>query len=1110
MDPLSKPEPNGLMALFLAELICGQPTHTNPPMNLTDLKKSTALYAVRSALGAALLGGASLFAQQATETANTEDSEETIVLNPFVIEADTETGWVATQSLAGSRLNTDLKDIAAPIEVLTKDFMDEFALNSISDATIYTTNVEGVGDNLESATGIGTGTGFPPPTRIRGLGNATLSRDFFQTRMSSDNYNLDRVTIASGPNNLLFGTGSPAGTIDTSLKRAMFRDFAKVDLQFDSNDSQRYALDVNQELIDGKLAGRLSLLHEEKEYYLKPAGTDQQRIYGTLQFRPWKKTSISVAYEDSNLSNIRPQLLLPWDQVSPWFEAASSGFTGPGMNQNQPAYANPAVGGSWSNGTINNTIFGRNSENPVYVVGNAGSVGGSTYNYRNTAEVRSPRFYPSVNSLNNESDGYTLLDDTYYPTNVNLSGLERLQEVDADTANIFFTQQIGENFFIEAAAQEENYEHWTGGFGGYVSGNALKVDPNAYLTDGTTPNPNFGKYYVQGDVFRENTQYKSSDWRVALSYEKDFTQDGGSWWRQLLGKQRLGGLISHNEVEEKKAEYNARILPSGGLSGNEAVIDGLTLRAPTNNNWATHATRTINVRYYLSATDLTPRAPHYDNINGPFTFVDSNGTAQVIDMLNTGLVDEYGRRLGSNRNNTLLKSKLDTMQLAYQGFFWDDRLAVTMGWRNDKANGANPANQANAAQKAQNGVSTGLRPVIDDVTFEPFDPTNEASGDTTTTGFVLRPFSGWLEMPFGADLTFAYNKSDTFQPDVSNRDPYGFRVKGAAGDGEDKSVRLGLFDGKFSLRYTDFENNAGPARAGNVPYNRFRFTAAGPITRINDLAFGNGAHALDSQYPDMWPALGNGDPYWVTSYQASSGTEWGLDWQVTDNFTVRFNMNRQVVVESDIGIDWWAFLDNYLPQWQALSFPEGGVDNPRDIDGDGNVGTWTWDTAWRADNNDQTVADWWQSAAINGSTGRNIIEGLDGKSNDFIRTDRYNVNWVYRFREGRLAGFSVGGAFRHRAAPLLAYGKKSVPSGDAFDLENPFYGVDENYVDLSFNYRGKTELFGFESYRIGLNIRNVLDENDIYARLVNVNQDVIRAQRVSEPRTFILSLSFDM
>jgi hypothetical protein len=1045
----------------------------------------------------------------APAAAGTAAKEEVLQLSPYVVNAEEETGWTATQSLAGSRLRTDLKDIAAPIEVLTKDFMDDFALNSIAEATIYTTNVEGTGDNLEAATGVGTGTGFPPPTRIRGLGNGTLSRDFFAVNMPSDNYNLDRVTIASGPNNLLFGTGSPSGVIDTSLKRAIFKSFIKVDTQFDSNGSSRVATDINQEIIPQKLAVRFDYLHDEKEYYLKPAGTDQDRYYGTIQWRPFKKTSISVHYEDAKVNNSSPQLLLPWDQVSPWFTAASSGFTGPGMNVNMPTYTNPSVTGSWVASTVNNTIFGRDANNPTFVIGNAGAVAGKTYNYNNTAEVRSPRFYPSVNGLNNEADGYTLLDGTYYPLDLNLSGLSRQQKVHSKISNVFFTQQLGENLFVEAAMQRERYDTWIGGFGGYVGGNTLKVDPNKYMVDGVTANPNYGKYYVEGGVFRQNQRYESNDWRVGISYEKDFTRSGGSWWRKLLGKQRLGGLVSHNDNLSLDGEYDARLLPDS--SGKDPVVTGLTLLAPyaangttKNNNWAINSSRTLRVRYYLSDRNDVPSFPGPD-YTGAFNYVDSAGTPHTIDMLNTGLTDSAGRRLGTNRTNSLLKSKLDTQQLSYQGFFWGNRLVTTLGWRRDKANGANPANGGAAADPW-----TGLHPILDDITFDPYDPANAASGTTTTKGFVVRPLAGIVKLPLGADISLKWNRSNTFQPDVSNRDPYGKRVKGATGKGEDKSIVLGLFDGKFNVQYTKFDNTAGPARAGNVPYNRFRFTAAGPINRITSLAYGLNNYNIDPAYPDMWPTLGSGDPYWVTSDQHASGSEINLQWNVTKNFEIRFGMNKQTVVESNIGTDWWAFLDVYLPKWQALTFPEGGVNNPRDLDGNGKIDTWTWNTAWRADNNSQTVADWWQQEAIAGSTGKNIIQGLDGKSNDFVRDNRYNINWIYRFDEGRLKGLSIGGAFRHRAAPLLSYGKKTVPSGDAFDLSNALYGKVDNYVDLSFNYRAKTKLLGMKNYRVGLNIRNVLDKSDTYPRLLNVSGNVIRMQRVAEPRVFILSLGFEL
>jgi len=56
------------------------------------------------------------------------------------------------------------------------------------------------------------------------------------------NYNLDRVTISSGPNSILFGTGSPAGALDVTLARPLLKeDIAKVRLQVDSWDGWRPA-----------------------------------------------------------------------------------------------------------------------------------------------------------------------------------------------------------------------------------------------------------------------------------------------------------------------------------------------------------------------------------------------------------------------------------------------------------------------------------------------------------------------------------------------------------------------------------------------------------------------------------------------------------------------------------------------------------------------------------------------------------------------------------------------------------------------------------------------------------------------------------------------------
>src|SRR5437870_4074350 len=49
-------------------------------------------------------------------------SDESIVLSPFIVSSEQDTGYAATDSLAGTRLRTPLKDIAASLSVITKDF----------------------------------------------------------------------------------------------------------------------------------------------------------------------------------------------------------------------------------------------------------------------------------------------------------------------------------------------------------------------------------------------------------------------------------------------------------------------------------------------------------------------------------------------------------------------------------------------------------------------------------------------------------------------------------------------------------------------------------------------------------------------------------------------------------------------------------------------------------------------------------------------------------------------------------------------------------------------------------------------------------------------------
>ncbi len=69
---------------------------------------------------------AATVALSATFTYAQDTSEDEVFeLSPFEIDASQDSGYRATNTLAGSRLNTQLKDVAASISVLTSEFMED-------------------------------------------------------------------------------------------------------------------------------------------------------------------------------------------------------------------------------------------------------------------------------------------------------------------------------------------------------------------------------------------------------------------------------------------------------------------------------------------------------------------------------------------------------------------------------------------------------------------------------------------------------------------------------------------------------------------------------------------------------------------------------------------------------------------------------------------------------------------------------------------------------------------------------------------------------------------------------------------------------------------------
>ena len=143
-----------------------------------------------------------------------------------------------------------------------------------------------------------------------------------------DSYNTEAVTVNRGANAILFGTGSPAGVVETSLIQAdTRRDLNTVVARYGDNDSFRASTDLNRVLIPQKLALRIAALRDNNEFDQRPAFEDKRRIYGAVAYRPTRSTALRASFESGNTLANRPLTVLPYNSMSSfWYAAGRPSF----------------------------------------------------------------------------------------------------------------------------------------------------------------------------------------------------------------------------------------------------------------------------------------------------------------------------------------------------------------------------------------------------------------------------------------------------------------------------------------------------------------------------------------------------------------------------------------------------------------------------------------------------------------------------------------------------------------------------------------------------------------------------------------------------------------
>lgn len=983
--------------------------------------------------------------------------DPTIVeLSPFEVSAETDHGYAARETLAGTRFKSELKDVPSQISVMTKEFLEDIASVSVEDAFRYSLNVENTTEFMSATNGGGDfNTGVlntRSANRIRGLSNPGVTHDFFPTVVLQDAYNTERVSFSSGPNAILFGNGNPGGIVDTSFLRAnLQRPRYEVSFRNDNYGSVRGSVDLNQPLIREILGLRFAAVKSRQESWRQPAGRDDDRYYGTFTLRPLKSTTFRAYFEDAMLDMTAPRNVRFGDQVTPWIKAG------------RPAFNNGLTSPT-AIGAANNRIFARNnSTRNVFIVGAAapGTPPYAIWGSAAAANIALPatRYSSSTigpgdtpNQTGVDSYLYSLpYDESVSPFDVSVNGNGTRNLMFGQTWGLALEQRLPGEVFFEINYNRERVHNPISDFLRGIS-SAVKADANQFLPDRVTPNPNFGRYYVEGDprvfAFRSDAE----EIRAMFSREFDLTRRTG--WTRWFGRHRAAAMYLRSESCSQQQSFDQRVIPPGVSTA--TVLDNLG--GPPYN--------TFRVRAYLSDPTNSSTGNTFA-LTLPFdpvrttTYALPDGSTYVA-----GYKNPYGGTASANLVNNLSESQV----LAVQSFFLQNRLVTSFGWRRDRIRQATYITQRKSA--AANAAFESM--------FDLDPPTNWSAytkGTTNTQGAVFHVLP-WFSV--------FYNQSSTWNPPTGLINPDdGAQVPGATGQGKDYGIMLRLLDNKISLRLNKYENTSGPAGVEgyrnaiipvvqNIEETLIDRTADGTVNvpRPKYYDAEQGTYTLSGLHGDL----------------VSEGYEAEIVANPTRDWRLSLSGAKASATASNIGRSWVNFIQERASIWAANA----------NLTGPGGTNT-TIGTRYLAII--QTL---------------NQMKQADGQKVENGREWRVNFLTRYAFSEGRLRGAFVGTGHRFRSPQVLGYlarmeknefplagapAEVLVPSRNA-----PIEGEVLSETELFFGYSRR--LGKKVNWRIQLNIRNVLDDQDPMTQRANISAGFVTVYAVPEPRSFILTNTF--
>ena len=238
------------------------------------------------------------FAQTPAPAAAAAANSEIVRLSPFEVSTDKDSGYRASNSIAGTRTDTPIKDIPINIQVFTKDLADDLLIKNQVDFEAYNASlVNGSADRNSDNVIQQSYQNF----LFRGFRQNWGLRDGVREYDPIDTAAFSRVEVVKGPAAALYGLAYPGGVMNNITKTAdLARSFANLRFTYGTQGDWRASVDANATgtLSGGKIALRYNGVQEITEDAREHSKGSIKLSSFTAKWEPFKGTEFVGLAED--------------------------------------------------------------------------------------------------------------------------------------------------------------------------------------------------------------------------------------------------------------------------------------------------------------------------------------------------------------------------------------------------------------------------------------------------------------------------------------------------------------------------------------------------------------------------------------------------------------------------------------------------------------------------------------------------------------------------------------------------------------------------------------------------------------------------------------------